>query len=265
MLKTFIFTLLFTLAVGLSAQLNDVAQGWYDSLEGKPVVNEFTPAMRDSIIKFLQGEWLYKPYYEELVRTKSPLKASEINVPLTTLRFFANEEDKNAFGMYGLEAFHCSEVEKFILEKSDAQQFQFKTAVGNRVLRIPSLQNECIQLEFGGDPQAYQYVKCDPLYEQVNKLLVVGTYTTEFDGKATTVKFNADNMVEGLGELGYYFIHLDIFFQTIDTISLGNENDSSPYAFEIKDDAIVFYETKVDESGFFLQKDKLFCRLTKVR
>ena len=264
-LKALIAIVFLTLVVSLQGQLNPIAQGYYDSLGRNTIVNEYTPAMHDSIIDFLQGDWLFKPYYEELVNTKSPFKASQISTPLSTVRFFADPEDLNAFGMYGLEGFHSSVVEKFDMVKNDSLFFNCSDKYGSLSLEIPSLQGDIIILGTSGKWGKLQFIKCNPLEEQINKQLVVGTYTTMLDGKAMTVKFEEHGSIEGMGKLAHYSINLDYCFDATDIIFIGDEYDYDSFAFLITEDSLFLYYTKTDENPISLLKGKLFCRLDRVR
>jgi len=223
------------------------------SFKHKPVVNQYTSSERDSVKSFLEGEWLEKTYYDELVKTKSPLKALKNSTSYEYILFFTDRKDDNVLGIIMLDGFHLSNYGQLVIEKMNKEHTFFFDNNGSGVTII------------GNGELKYQnisYIKCTPLESVLNSIIIAGTYVNQSDSTIGKVKFNVDGTFEGFGEKTTYEINTDPFTGDSDIIIMGNGND---YAFEVSKNCLYLYEAKDLENSPSLIKGKLVCKLTKER
>ncbi|HNX00600.1 MAG TPA: hypothetical protein PLE74_01830 [Candidatus Cloacimonadota bacterium] len=242
-----------------------VAQNYDNSQEHPPIEHLYSPAERDSIFAFLIGDWLDKNYYDELIRTKSPMKALKKSSPLGYLKISKDEEDNNAFNVNMEEDFHQSAFAHFLMEKNDSLKFESNSNLnGYYSIRMYKSQPAMIYFYDHFYKKEVKYIKCPPLTTFINALLLAGTYTHERFSPDNKVICKPDGSIEGLGNLKSYEIGLDIFLGDNDAFSTYINNEIAWFIYVIKGENLYLYNG-VWTSETNIDKGKLLYKLTKVK
>jgi hypothetical protein len=258
-----VMLILLSLPLCLFAQ-SWVAKEYYDTLKHPPIQHAYSTGERDSILTFLQGDWLDKGYYDELIRTKSPMKAQKKGNGWDYLHIFKDEKDSNAFGVYMLAGFHESDLIQFALEKNDSLNFISNTEYHTYHLKIPSLKKYTILCNNSSSEEDYEFVKCDTLQIFVNSVILAGTYNLDNNSLNKQVIFKTDGTIQGLDKIKSYEIGLDFSLGDNDAFSTYDGNDIAWYVFEVLGNSLSIYDG-VWTSETSIEKGKLLYKLTKIK
>jgi hypothetical protein len=227
-------------------------QSYYEGLTHKPVIHPYDKLERDSLLKVLCGEWIRLEYYKNLVRTKSPYKAikNEEVYDGVYIHIFSDSSDVNAFGMYLLNGFHDSGINKYAFEKNVSMVFYGDY---DKVQLLPQ-KNHLLITTLDGK-SSWEYIKFNPFIENLNNLIITGEYINEFDTNHENVSFNSNGTVQGLDSLISYEIVTDTFMLDFDTIIFSNGYNQLEYIFNREDKYLNIYKSdSQEEDGVVMQQ-----------
>lgn len=228
----------------------------------------YSAAECDSLATLLIGQWINKPYLDELIRTKSPQRAIEV---LRTIgEFRVIRYGLSTLGLQGTD-FHSSVGHEIELIPNDSLIFS-----GIRLSSTKANTLFCSAYS-STTGEMIEFVRVSSLEECVNNVLISGEYY-DIDNPGNKLLFSADGVVTGLEnfrDIDYssdtkpvkYYIMLDAFASDHDRILFGDYNDNgrmSCYIYEIQDDTLLLYDS-YEKFGLVDRKGELCYRLRRLR
>ncbi|MEF3695163.1 MAG: hypothetical protein V3576_07440 [Candidatus Cloacimonadota bacterium] len=228
----------------------------------------YSAAECDSLANLLIGQWINKPYLDELIRSKSPQRAIEALRTMGEFRIV--RYGLSSLGLQGTD-FHSGMGQGIELIPNDSLIFSG--------IRLSSTKaNTLYSPAYSSTPrEMIEFIRVPSLEECVNNVLITGEYY-DIDNPGNKLLFSADGVVTGLEnfrDIDYssdtkpakYYIMLDSFASDHDRILFGDYNDNgrmSCYIYEIQDDTLLLYDS-YEKFGLVDRKGELCYRLRRLR
>lgn len=203
----------------------------------------------------LSGNWISKPYLENIAKTKSIYPHRNAAIPL----FIKLNKDELLKGDATLQGFTAHEGGLDAKLKFDETKKEF---VINGKSDDPTYKDfsgikpngDHLEMVYKGKTEIYQKFDGDPQNE-LRKMLFEGNYTEK---NATKVNFGVDGKVN-FKDYTQYEVMYDFAdgTQTFDGILLGKGNSTKDlYQFKIKGNTIELQQMKESEQGFKAEGEK---------
>lgn len=201
----------------------------------------YSPAARDSLCELMVGQWINKEYLDELIATRSPLKASDKLRNLGEFTIERLDTNPNELGWKGSD-FHCGDGGIIELVRNDSLVFSnMRLATDKKnTLYFPDPDMEYAE-------ESKEFVRLDNFTGYINELILAGTYS-DVDAPENKLVFSTEGTVHGLDNFNKidfagkkndmpYEVILDCFLTLFDLLCIGDYCSKSGHSFYIYDNS----------------------------
>jgi hypothetical protein len=245
-----------------------------------------TKKQTDSLIKkfkpIIQGVWVKADYINKLIKTKSPLAASDLAAGLTTI--YINTGDIHGDSIVSMAGYDnhdgANATIKFQAGKNQStiifngRDLGYAIENGDTVLIFSQYDNK---KERFFKVKYIRVLKKQPegdlgygMHIYVNKAIVAGNYTlSDSTGVISNVYFSEDGKVNGFLNWKTHMINIDLnsdVNDNLDAIYFKNSNkENGNYSFKIIADTLSLYNTYENSDSTELLLGKLKYKLVRQR
>jgi hypothetical protein len=229
----------------------------------------------------IQGVWVKADYINKLIKTKSPLAASDLATGLTTIYIDTNQIKGDSIvtmaGYYNHDG--ANATIKFQPGKKSStilfngKDLSYAIEKGDTVLILSQYEDKKRQFV---DTKYIRVLKKQPndnlgygMDYYINKALFAGNYLlTDSTGKSTKVNFSADGNLTGFLDFKTYSINVDLnsdVNDNLDEIDLAGSAKQHLFSitFKIDADTLNLYDTKENADSTELITSKLIYKLVR--
>jgi len=251
-----------------------------DSLKNSVAIKSQTDSLIKKFKPIVQGVWVKADYVEKVIKTKSPLAASDLAAWITT--FYVNTDEITGDSIKFIAGYgnHDSGdvTIKFQAGKTpgtilfNGQDLSYSIENGVTTLLVPQY-NETKKRYF--KTKFIRILKKQPdnnlgygLYNYINKSLVAGNYElTDSLGSTSKISFSEDGKVSGFLACKSYDINIDLNSDVNDNLDEISFNTDAKrllsYSFKIIADTLKLYETGENADSTELVLGKLKYKLVR--
>ncbi len=211
----------------------------------KPSRAMMSASEREAFLKMTAGEWLKQAYYDELIKTKSPMQALKTDGEWPCFTIKDKSSNPNEFYVSNEHRFDEFREAYIPYEKRDS--LVFISDFGRWHFKLKFLPDDKNVAYWSEDYSVKmdKYIRIANMDSLLNSVVIAGTYLDYTFTPAKEIRFNPDGTVTGLDLFSKYKVIMDCGYARYDQILANNDL----YFIEMKANNLSIYHAKRDYYG----------------